>query len=56
VAKDHVTGFQVETYKPNLRDTKENRQKFAEALVDVIEEYLPARLGVRLDGKPLEKK
>jgi N-formylglutamate amidohydrolase len=51
VAKDHVTGFQIETYKPNLRNTKENRQRFAEALVDVIEEYLPARLGVRLDGK-----
>jgi hypothetical protein len=56
VAKDHVTGFQVETYKPNLRDTRENRQKFAEALVDVIEEYLPARLGIRLDGKVAEKK
>jgi N-formylglutamate amidohydrolase len=56
VAKDHVTGFQVETYKPNLRDTKENRQKFAEALVDVIGEYLPARLGIGLDGKPVEKK
>lgn len=56
VAKDHVTGFQVETYKPNLRDTKEHRQKFAEALVDVIQEYLPARLGIQLDGKPAEKK
>jgi len=56
VAKDHVTGFQVETYKPNLRDTKENRQKFAEALVDAIEEYLPTRLGIRLDGKAAERK
>jgi N-formylglutamate amidohydrolase len=56
VAKDHVTGFQIEAYKSKLRDTKENRQKFAEALVDVLEEYLPARLGVGLAGKVAEKK
>ncbi len=56
VAKDRVTGFQIEAYKSKLRDTKENRQKFAEALVDVLEEYLPARLGVGLDGETADKK
>lgn len=50
LAKDHVTGLQIETYKPKLRDTKESRQKFAEALVDVLAEYLPARLSLQLDG------
>ncbi|WP_395751223.1 hypothetical protein [Prosthecobacter sp.] len=50
VAKDHVTGLQIETYKPKLRDTKESREKFAAALVDVLAEYLPARLGLQLDG------
>ncbi len=55
-AKDHVTGLQVETYKPKLRDTKESRQKFAEALVDVLEEYLPARLALQLNGTPVSSK
>jgi hypothetical protein len=53
VGKDHVAGLQVECNKPRLRDTKENRQRFAEALVDALTEYLPARLGVGLDGKPV---
>lgn len=52
VAKDHVTGLQIETYKPKLRDTKESRHRFAEALVDVLEEYLPARLSLQLNGAP----
>ncbi len=56
VAKDHVTGLQIETYKPKLRDTKESRQRFAEALVDVLEEYLPARLSLQLDGTPVTSK
>jgi N-formylglutamate amidohydrolase len=56
VAKDHVTGLQIETYKPKLRDTKESRQKFAEALVDVLEEYLPARLSLQLNGTPVTSK
>jgi N-formylglutamate amidohydrolase len=50
-AKKNVTGLQIETNRPNLRDTKENRQRFAEALVAALQEYLPARLGVRLDGQ-----
>jgi hypothetical protein len=53
LGKDHVAGLQVECNKPRLRDTKENRQRFAEALVDALTEYLPARLGVGLDGKPV---
>lgn len=56
VAKDHVAGLQIECNKTRLRDTKENRQKFATALVDVLEEYLPARLSIRLDGKPMAGK
>lgn len=56
IAKDHVTGLQIETYKPKLRDSKENRQKFAEALVDVLEEFLPARLAVHLNGTPVAGK
>ncbi|WP_395740534.1 hypothetical protein [Prosthecobacter sp.] len=56
VAKDHVTGLQIETYKPKLRDTKESRQQFAAALVDVLAEYLPARLGLQLDGTKITSK
>ncbi len=56
VAKDHVTGLQIETYKPKLRDTKESRQKFAEALADVLGEYLPARLSLQLNGTPATSK
>ncbi|MDB6005112.1 MAG: N-formylglutamate amidohydrolase [Prosthecobacter sp.] len=56
LAKEHVTGLQIETYKPKLRDTKESRQKFAEALVDVLEEYLPARLALQLNGTAVTSK
>ena len=54
-AKKNVTGLQIETNKTRLRDTKENRQKFAEVLVDTLQEYLPARLGIQLNGKPAPK-
>ncbi|WP_395746498.1 hypothetical protein [Prosthecobacter sp.] len=56
LAKNNVAGLQIETYKPKLRDTQESRQKFAEALVDVLEEYLPARLAIQLDGTPVTSK
>ncbi len=52
-AQKHVTGLQVECNKPCLRDTRVNRQKFAEALVSALQEYLPAQLGIGLDGKPV---
>jgi N-formylglutamate amidohydrolase len=55
-AKQHVAGLQIETNKPRLRDTKENRQRFAGALVAVLEEYLPARLSVQLNGTSVAQK
>jgi N-formylglutamate amidohydrolase len=54
-AKRNITGLQIETNRSNLRDTKENRQRFAEALVATLEEFLPARLSVQLDGRPATK-
>ncbi|MEN3944255.1 hypothetical protein WJU23_23335 [Prosthecobacter sp. SYSU 5D2] len=49
-ASRHVTGFQIEANRPRLRDTAANRLAFAHALTGALEVYLPAQLGVSLDG------
>lgn len=54
-ASRHVAGLQIETNKMRLRDTEVNRKKFVDALVDTLAEYLPARLGIGLDGKRATK-
>ncbi|WP_395716787.1 hypothetical protein [Prosthecobacter sp.] len=52
----NVTGLQIEANRPRLRDTAENRQAFANALVKVLTVYLPLHLGVKIDkGKPLSE-
>ena len=50
VATRHVTGFQIEANRPRLRDTAANRLAFAHALAGALEVYLPAQLGLSLDG------
>lgn len=48
VASNGVAGAQVELYRPNLRDTARNRQRFAEAMADSILQFL----ATHLDFKP----
>lgn len=47
-AEDHIAGLQIEANLIRLRDTPENRQKFAEALVQVLRVYVPKWLKVEL--------
>jgi N-formylglutamate amidohydrolase len=44
----HVAGLQIEANRIRLRDTAENRQKFAEALVQTLRIYIPKWLKVEL--------
>ena len=46
-----VTGVQIEANRPRLRDTPENRQRFAAALTHALAAYFPPHLGLRLDGE-----
>lgn len=48
VAAEHSTGLQIECYREGLRDTAENRLAFAHALTVVLEQFLPAQLGLSL--------
>lgn len=51
----NVTGLQIETNRPRLRDTPENRLKFALALLSTLQTYFTAHLGFGIDGqKPKE--
>ena len=43
-----LAGMQIESYSRGVRDTPESRVKFAKALTDVLETYLPMHLGVAL--------
>lgn len=43
-----VAGLQIEANRIRLRDTPENRQRFAEALVSALEVYLPKWMQVEL--------
>ncbi len=54
-ADKNVTGLQIEANRPRLRDTAENRLRFANALVSTLREYLPAHLGINLSGEPKSK-
>lgn len=54
-ASRHITGLQIEANRPRLRDTAENRLRFAHALLSTLKAYFPLHLGLGLDGrKPLE--
>ncbi|MBB5035102.1 N-formylglutamate amidohydrolase [Prosthecobacter vanneervenii] len=46
----NVTGLQIETNRPRLRDTAANRLKFAQALFATLESYLPVHIGLGIDG------
>jgi hypothetical protein len=46
-----LAGFQIESNSRGVRDTPENRKKFATAMADVLAEYLPTQVGVPLAGR-----
>lgn len=48
----NVTGLQIEANRPRLRDTAENRLRFARALVKSLQTFFPAHLGMTLGGEP----
>jgi N-formylglutamate amidohydrolase len=54
-AEKNITGLQIEANRPRLRDTAENRLRFANALVSALREYFPAHLGISLSGEPGSK-
>jgi hypothetical protein len=41
-----ICGVQIEANRVGVRDTEENRRRFAEALVEVLDEYLRAHLDI----------
>ncbi len=43
-----LAGLQIETYSRGVRDTAENREKFARALASALETYLSMHMGVGL--------
>ncbi len=43
-----LAGLQIECNRPGVRDTRENREKFATALVSVLVPYLEENLGLKL--------
>lgn len=47
----NVTGLQIEANRPRLRDTAENRLKFAHALVSSLDEFFSKHLGFGIDGQ-----
>jgi hypothetical protein len=47
-AEAQVAGLQIEANRIRLRDSPENRQKFAEALVQALRIYVPQWLKVEL--------
>ncbi len=52
VAADQpVAGLQIECTLAGVRDTAENRAKFAAALVSALEEYLPEHFALRLPSR-----
>lgn len=47
-----LAGLQIETYSRGVRDTAENRQRFATALAGALETFLSVHMGVGLVVKP----
>lgn len=48
----HVSGIQIEHHFPGLRDTAENRERYAEALADALLAYFSANFGMELAPPP----
>lgn len=55
-ADKNITGLQIEANRPRLRDTEENRLRFARALVESLREFFPAHLGMTLGGELRRKR
>lgn len=53
-ATRQVCGVQIEANRPFLRDTAENRLRFARALVTALETFFPTLLDITLDGPRTE--
>lgn len=51
VANRNITGLQIEANRPRLRDTAENRLKFARALLSTLKTYFTVHLGLGIDGQ-----
>lgn len=51
-----LAGLQIETNSRGVRDTPENREKFAKALASTLETYLTVHLGVGLVARPAVQK
>jgi len=47
-----ISAVQLEHHFPGLRDEEENRQRYAEALVDALLVYFPAHFGFELAANP----
>jgi N-formylglutamate amidohydrolase len=53
-AANHVSGMQIEANRSRLRDTAENRLRFAQALAAALDDFFTMHLGFGLDGqKPM---
>ncbi len=50
-SEQNVTGLQIETNRPRLRDTRDNRLRFARALCSTLQTYFTVHLGFGIDGK-----
>jgi hypothetical protein len=48
----NVSGIQIEHHYPGLRDTAENRERYAEALADALSTYFTAHFGMELAPPP----
>lgn len=48
----NISGIQIEHHYPGLRDTAENRERYAEALADALLAYFPAHFGFELAPPP----
>jgi len=48
----NISGIQIEHHFPGLRDTVENRERYAEALADALLAYFSAHFGVELAPPP----
>lgn len=52
-AAQGIAGLQIEANRPRVRDTAENRLRFAHALVNTLKIYLPLHLGIKINqAKP----
>jgi hypothetical protein len=47
-AERNIAGLQIEANRIRLRDTPENRQRFAESLVSALQVYLPKWMNLEI--------